>query len=104
MSLLSIKMKAGTIIVVMLRVEVEEEDVVSMTVDVKDTMDLSFINNKMEDTIMKPFLKVVGVVVVARDIVEGVVGLDQISRSRQLYECSCLKAQGGRHSLFWFIL
>ena len=58
LSLLSIKMKAGTIIVVMLRVEVEEEDVVSMTVDAKDTMDLSFISSKMEDTIMKPLLKV----------------------------------------------
>ena len=77
---------------------------VSMTVDAKDTMDLSFISSKMEDTIMKPLLKVAVVVDVARDIVEGAVGLDQMSRSRQLYECSCLKAQGGRHSLFWFIL
>ena len=49
LSLLSIKMKVGTTIVAMLGVEVEEEDMAFITVDAKDTIDLSLISNKMEE-------------------------------------------------------
>lgn len=58
LSLLSTRMEAGTAIVVMLGVEAEEEDEVSVAGDVAATMDLSLIGSKMEDTIMKPLLKV----------------------------------------------
>lgn len=87
LSLLSTRMEAGTAIVVMLGVEAEEEDEVSVAGDVAATMDLSLIGSKMEDTIMKPLLKVAVVVAVAgEDIVEGAVGLDQMGRTRQLHE------------------
>lgn len=51
-------MEAGTAVVAMLGVEVEEEDVGSGAVDVEDTMDLNSIGHKMKATIMKPLLKV----------------------------------------------
>ena len=58
LSLLSMRMEAGTAIVAMLGVEVEEEDVVFVAADVEDTMDLRLIGSKMEATIMKPLPKV----------------------------------------------
>lgn len=58
---------------------VEEEDKVSVAVDVVDTMDNRLIGWKMEATIMKLLPKVA----MARDIVEGAVGLHLIGHFRQ---------------------
>lgn len=89
LSLLSMRTEAGTALVAMLGVEVEEEDVGSGAVDVEDTMDLSSIGCKMKATIMKPLPKVAVVVVVAGDTVEGAVGLDLMGQSMQLHEVVC---------------
>ena len=84
--LLSMKMEVGTATIeAMVGVGIEVEDEVSVAEGEEDTMDLIWTCSKMEATIMKCRLKAVVVVVGGETVVGGVVAIDQMGRSRQLY-------------------
>lgn len=78
-------MEVGTTTRVMLELGVEEEDVVFVAVEGEDTMDLTLIHNKTEDTIKNHLLRTAAVAMEG-ELAEEAVVTDQMDRSRQPYK------------------